>query len=223
MKKQNKPIQNLDKYEVNNPYFAEIKGYLDQRDYFKSIAATWRTLCFVLAIITLIAVSGGIWIGAKSKFVPMVFYTDSSGSMQFGGIASDNLRITNSMIANQISDYLIAARQVPIDMDIKSQYLDKVKMMSNNQVYENVVLPMITDRYVQNMGQTIKVKIRNVIPISKTAYQIDWEELKDNRLIGKFKSTISFTMNLDFSDPAVALNDPLGIVINDININQEVQ
>lgn len=223
MKKQGKSLQNLEKLDINNPYFSEIKGYLDQRDYFKSVAATWRTLCFVLALITLIAVSGGIWIGSKSKFVPMVFYTDSSGSMQFGGIASDNLRITNSMVANQISDYLIAARQVPVDMDIKSQYLDKVKMMSNNQVYENIVLPMITDRYVQNVGQTIKVKIRNVIPISKTAYEIDWEELKAGKLIGKFKSTISFTMNSDFSDPAVALNDPLGIVINDININQEVQ
>lgn len=208
---------------INNPYFNEMKGYVDQRDSLKASVNSWKTVALLTSVVSIFAVSGMIYIGAKSKFIPMVFYTDTSGAMQFGGLASDNLRITQPMIANQLAEYVISLRQIPLDLEIKTEYLNKLKMMSNSKIYSDVIYPMVKDRYVSNVDKTIKVKIRNVIPIGKSTYQIDWDETMGQRIIGKYKSSITFSMNNNFTDPAVALYDPLGIVVNDVNINQEVE
>lgn len=212
----------VDKEQQNN-YFGDMKGYIDKINSILAEKNSWKTIAFISSGISILAVSGMIYIGSASKFVPMVFYTDTSGAMQFGGIASDNLRITQPMVANQVAEYIISLRQIPMDMDVKTEYLNKLKMMTDPAVYTNIVYPMLKDRYTNNIGKSIKVRIKNVIPISNTTYQIDWVETENQQNRGIYRSTISFTMTDKFTDPAVALYDPLGLVINDININQEVE
>ena len=206
----------------SDSYYLDAKGYVDLRSSDKASTATWRIIAFVLAFITALAVSGLIFIGSQTKFIPMVFYTDSKGAMQYGGVASDHLKITQPMLANQLADYIISLRQIPQDMDLKNQYMRKIKMMSTNELFSNNIIPMIKERYTKNIGVTVKVTIRNVLPIGQNTWQLDWEEAIDTRLIGKFKGTVTFTINPSIFDPAILLYDPLGIVISDVNINQEV-
>ncbi len=207
----------------NSTMLGDMKGYIDKYNHALSTAAAWKTIAFTLAIALIMAIGGLTYIGSKSKYIPMVFYTDNSGAMQFGGVVSENLRITEPMIANQMNDYLVALRQIPKDIEIKNEYMAKVKMMSTTQVFDNIVIPMIKDRYTANIDQTIKVKVRNVLPIAKDTYQIDWDEILNQKVIGRFKGSFKFALNPDLNDPVVKLYDPLGIVVSDININQEVQ
>jgi type IV secretion system protein VirB5 len=208
--------------KADNPYFNEIKGYRDLR----ATDKVSRTIGWVFGVFGLtigaICCIGMIFIGSKSKFIPMVYIADSHGGLVYSGVATDPLKITQPMLANQLADYIVSLRQIPQDMDLKNQYMRKIKIMSAPDLFSNTIIPMVKDRYMGNVGKTVKVAIRNIIPISKNTWQLDWDEkigeLPDNR----FKGTITFTLNPNITDPAVLLYDPLGIVVNDININQEI-
>ena len=226
LKKKNKPdLSKLEHSTDENPYFNEIKGYLDIRSADRANAAMWRMIAFILSFITLLAVSGMIWLSSQSKFIPMVFYTDQNGAMGFGGIANQRLKITQPMIANQLKDYIIDLRQLPLDDDLRNQYLRQVKMMTVPDLFNNTLVPAIMERYKSNVGRSIKVNITNVYPVNKgqTTWTVEWDETVGSTTIGSFKGSISFTLDSTIVDPLILLYDPLGMVINDVNINQEVQ
>ncbi|MCC2624354.1 MAG: Conjugal transfer protein [Burkholderiales bacterium] len=205
-----------------NPYFNEIKGYMDLRTADKiSRSMGWFFGVFGLTI-ALICSCGMIYIGSKSKYIPMVYMADAHGGLTYSGVATDVLKITQPMLANQLKDYIVDLRQIPQDTELKSQYMRKVKMMSTAELFTNSIIPTVKDRYIANTGKTVKVTIKNVLPISKNTWQVDWEEQSGDLPADKFKGTITFTLNQNIEDPAVLLYDPLGIVVSDININQEV-
>ncbi|MCC2645156.1 MAG: conjugal transfer protein TrbF, partial [Burkholderiales bacterium] len=154
--------------------------------------------------------------------IPMVYMADSKGGLTYSGVVTDVLRITQPMLANQLKDYIIDLRQIPQDIELKDQYMRKVKMMSTPDLFTNSVIPMIKNRYTANEGKTLKVTIKNILPISKNTWQIDWEEQVGDMPADRFKGTVTFTLNQDIVDPAILLYDPLGIVVSDININQEI-
>lgn len=205
-----------------NPYFNEIKGYRDLRAADKiSRSMGWFFGVFGLTIAA-VCCCGMIYIGSKSKYIPMVYMANSNGGLTYSGVATDVLKITQPMLANQLKDFIIDLRQIPQDTELKNQYMHKVKMMSTSDLFTNSIIPMVKDRYIANSGKTIKVTIKNVLPISKNTWQVDWEEQNGDMPADKFKGSITFTLNQNIDDPEVLLYDPLGIVVSDININQEV-
>ncbi len=205
-----------------HPYYEEIKGYRDLRDADKiSRSMGWFFGVFGLTV-ALICVIGVIFIGSKSKFIPMVFIADSHGGLVYSGIVTDQLQNPQPYIANQLQEYIVNLRQVPQDVVLKDQYMHKVKMMSTHELFTNTVIPMITDRYMNNIGKTVKVSIRNTIQISKNTWQLDWDEKVGEMPSNRFKGAITFSLDPAITDPAILLYDPLGMVISDININQEV-
>ena len=206
----------------DNPYFNDIKGYYDVRSADKINVSMWRIFGLIGLAIGVIGVSGMIYIGSQAKFVPMIFYTDAQGGMQYGGVVTNRLKITQPMLANQLADYIVALRQVPLDVELKSQYMRKVKMMTKEALFNNGLIPVFTERYNSYLGKTLKINVRNTIPISKDTWEITWDEVSNNILIGTFKGMITFTINSTITDTAILLYDPLGIVVNDININQEI-
>lgn len=209
----------------DNPYFGDFKGYLDLRSRDRASAAMWRNISFIQSVINILLVAGLIYIASLSKYVPMVFYTDQNGAMVFGGIANQRLVITEPMIANQLADYLIALRQLPIDDDLRNEYLRKVKMMTKPSLFDNTLVPAITERYKSNVGQSIKVKVTNVYPTNtgKTTWTVEWNELLNSRVQGSYKAAITMSMDSSITDPLILLIDPLGIVVTDINISQEIK
>ena len=81
-----------------NPYFQEKKGYVDLRGNDKLDKATYKIIAMVCLGITTLAVSGMIYIGAKSKFIPMLYKESNQGGLTFVGFASDSLKLTNKSI-----------------------------------------------------------------------------------------------------------------------------
>lgn len=214
-------IEDSTKLDPNNPYHNEIKGYLDLRSYDRVTIAAQRNVILILLLIVLSTVIGLIYIGKASKFIPMVFYTDRNGAMVYGGIATEKLDVSEPMIANQLAQYIQGLREVPKDIAIRTEDVRKVKMMSDNEVYNQIATPTFELRYKED-APLVYIKIKNVFPISATAYQIDWEE-QSNGNVTRWKSSVSFTLDNEITDPKVRLYNPLGILVNGVNINQEIQ
>ncbi|MBY0244297.1 MAG: type IV secretion system protein [Sphingobacteriaceae bacterium] len=208
---------------LDHPYYHEIMGYLDLRSYDLVTIAAQRNAILLLIIVILFLVTGITWIGVKSKFIPMVFYTDRNGSMVYGGIATEKLVITEPMVEDQLVRYIEALRQVPTDLAVRTEYVRKVKMLSDSSVYHDVAVPTFEERYKEG-APNIYIKIRNILPINDTAYQIDWDEtVAGSPITISWKASISFTMNNEIDDPLIRIYNPLGIQINGLNINQEIQ
>lgn len=206
-----------------NPYFQEKKGYVDLRGNDKLDKATYKIIAMVCLGITTLAVSGMIYIGAKSKFIPMLYKESNQGGLTFVGFASDSLKLTNNMIGNQLVGYIEALRRVPQDVDLKNDYSKRVKMMTATQLFDNVLVNTLIERYTDNVGKTVMVTVKNVLPISKNTWQLDWDESTDGVVLGRYKCSITFNMQKDLIDATKLIYDPLGIVVTDVSISPELK
>ena len=206
-----------------NPYFQEKKGYVDLRGNDKLDKATYKIIAMVCLGITTLAVSGMIYIGAKSKFIPMLYKESNQGGLTFVGFASDSLKLTNNMIGNQLVGYIEALRRVPQDVDLKNDYSKRVRMMTATQLFDNVLVNTLIERYTDNVGKTVMVTVKNVLPISKNTWQLDWDESTDGVVLGRYKCSITFNMQKDLIDATKLIYDPLGIVVTDVSISPELK
>ena len=191
MAENSKRIIKSSKYN-ENPYFQEKKGYVDLRGNDKLDKATYKIIAMVCLGITTLAVSGMIYIGAKSKFIPMLYKESNQGGLTFVGFASDSLKLTNNMIGNQLVGYIEALRRVPQDVDLKNDYSKRVRMMTATQLFDNVLVNTLIERYTDNVGKTVMVTVKNVLPISKNTWQLDWDESTDGVVLGRYKCSITF-------------------------------
>ena len=149
----------------------------------------------------------------------MIYKENSQGGIMFVGYPDGPLRITSNMIGNQIAEYIIAARRIPQDMDLKTEDSKKVKSMTAQTLFSSYVQNMLISRYELYANKTLKITIRNILPTGKNTWQMDWDENSDGTFIGKYKASITFTLQNDLTDPAKLLNNPLGLVVTDLNIS----
>ena len=208
---------------MSNPYFTEKKGYVDLRANDKLDKATYKVITFISLFIAILAVCGCIYVGTKSKFIPMIYKENSQGGIMFVGYPDGPLRITSNMIGNQIAEYIIAARRIPQDMDLKTEDSKKVKSMTAQTLFSSYVQNMLISRYELYANKTLKITIRNILPTGKNTWQMDWDENSDGTFIGKYKASITFTLQNDLTDPAKLLNNPLGLVVTDLNISPYIR
>ena len=222
MAENSKRIIKSSKYN-ENPYFQEKKGYVDLRGNDKLDKATYKIIAMVCLGITTLAVSGMIYIGAKSKFIPMLYKESNQGGLTFVGFASDSLKLTNNMIGNQLVGYIEALRRVPQDVDLKNDYSKRVRRMTATQLFDNVLVNTLIERYTDNVGKTVMVTVKNVLPISKNTWQLDGDESTDGVVLGRYKCSITFNMQKDLIDATKLIYDPLGIVVTDVSISPELK
>ncbi len=206
-----------------NPYFQEKKGYVDLRGNDKLDKATYKVIAIVCLGIATIAISGMIYIGSKSKFIPMLYKESNEGGLTFVGYASDPLKLTNNMIGNQLVGYIEALRRVPQDLDLKNDYSKRVRMMTNPSLFDNILVNMLIERYTNNVGKAVMVTVKNVLPIGKNTWQLDWDESTSGVVLGRYKGSITFNMQKDLIDPTKLIYDPLGIVVTDVSISPELK
>ena len=122
----------------------------------------------------------------------MLYKESNQGGLTFVGFASDSLKLTNNMIGNQLVGYIEALRRVPQDVDLKNDYSKRVRMMTATQLFDNVLVNTLIERYTDNVGKTVMVTVKNVLPISKNTWQLDWDESTDGVVLGRYKCSITF-------------------------------
>lgn len=206
--------------KIENGYFDGRKDWNDKNAMYKANASMWRIFGLANMFVTLVAVVGMIYAAQLPDVVPYLFKEDASGGITALGIPNTIMKVDNRMLANQMASFIIALRQVPIDTELRKNYVRRVKMMSTVQLFTNVLAPMLKEEY-KNQG-SIKVDINTVIPVNKTTWEIDWTEYTNTVPIGKYKSTLTYTRDLTIKDPTLMIFNPLGLIIKDVNINQVI-
>lgn len=148
-----------------------------------------------------------------SILIAILFYTHYATSRL------DPESITKPMIANQISNYIFDLRSAPTDVTISSEYLRKIRAMSVADLWNKSVRNNMIQRYQPN-HPLISVTVNSVIQIRTDIWQVNWEELSNGHKT-KWKAMISLSVNNSIADHQMRTYNILGILVNNITINQE--
>ena len=209
--------------ELENPYLQNRKDWNEIIGKERMNTSMWRMFALLELIPMILCIAGMIYAAQLPDVIPFLFKEDASGGITALGVPSQEIKVDNRMIANQLSLFIITLRQVPISKEIRSNYVKRVKMMSTASLFTNTLAPMLTDKYLSAGAGAISVAISTVMPVGHNTWEIDWVEYKNGVSAGKFKATINYIRdNIKFKDPTVLIWNPLDIIVKDININQVI-
>lgn len=204
----------------DNPYFDNKKDFNDRVAIYKANASMWRVFGLISLLICGACIGGLIYIANQPKTVPFLFKEDGSGGITALGIPNTVMRVDNKLIANQLATFIIALRQVPVDLELRKQYVRRVKMMTTSELFNNQLVAMFKSEYKNiNSDNSIKVSINTIEPIAKNTWQIDWTQSVNSIATGKYSAIVTYERDATITDPTLMIFNPLGIIIKDININ----
>lgn len=219
--------------ENSNPY---LNGKLVWADYLGSMIGS-RNLWIVVALISLCccltSISGIIYIGSQSKFIPYIIEVDKLGQVQNMGIANQygntmqNPKIINLMLNDIIIDY----RTVSVDNELTTQRLTRLyaKLQDNAPAKSKIseyLASEINNPYLRNSKESVSVIVRSILKTTQTTYTIEWTEYVRNlsgQVISESNWKGIFTIQfLDVSNKGFdeLLNNPVGLYLQDFDIQR---
>ncbi len=209
--------------KIENRYLDNQNDWNEINGLYKANAVMWRTIAFISNFITVLAVCGMIYAASLPDIVPVVYREDASGGLTLVGIPNKALKADNGMISNQLRGYIQALREVPLSNALRQRNVHTVKLMTLNTLFSAQIAPMMRDEYA-NIGMSEQlILIRSAMPISKNIWQVEWDETKDGKKVGRYKANIEFTtLQGNFKDPDERMYNPLGIRITDFNLSSVV-
>ncbi len=205
-----------------NPYLDNQRGYLDRLNEERANTATWKHIAWFSSSITLVAVCGAIYLGSLPDIVPFLFKEDGSGGITALGLANQEMQVNQPMIASQVRSFVIALEQVPASKDLKAENVAKVMNMTTENSFATNFAPMLRDRYKTVGAGEVLVQIKNVLPIQKNSWTVDWVETQGGQKIGTFKGTLTIEkLKPDYKQTTEQmLYNPLRLIVTDFTANQ---
>lgn len=187
-------------------------------------AANWRTFAFISLFIASIAVSGAIYIGAQSKYVPMLVEVDKLGrTLAVRALTGDDA-VTDSkrLVYRELFDLVENLRTVTTDIAANKTNLNRgfSRLTGAAAEYVRTELRKAPPNEV-GASKTVQVDVKTALRISDNTWQVEWEEhsfdLK-GAVIGveNWKATIGFKLTPMETEEAIRKN-PIGFIVPELN------
>lgn len=199
-----------------NPYVAARREWNERYgDHIKS-AHNWKMATFAISVVAAIAVSGLVFIGAKSKFLPYVIEVDGEGRIKSSGVPEQGF-ISEKIIRAQLADWISDQRGVTSDRIVQDKNIKKVyALLAKGHPATQAVSQYYTDGgspFERMKSETVSVTIETLLPQSKDSWHAEWTEEVRN-LMGVVTSSHRMkgilTLQMAGADP---VKNPLGIFI----------
>lgn len=205
-----------------NPYLDNQSGYSDRLNEERANTATWKHIAWFSNAITLVAVCGAIYLGSLPDIVPFMFKEDGSGGITALGLANQEMQVNQPMIASQVRNFVISLEQVPASKDLRAENVAKVMNMTTENSFATNFAPMLRERYKTVGNGEVLVQIKNVLPIQKNSWTVDWVETQGGQKIGTFKGTLTIEkLKPDYKQTTEQmLYNPLRLIVTDFTANQ---
>ena len=174
-----------------------------------------------------------IYVGSQSKYVPYVIEVDKLGEAVAVGPAQPAAPADQRVVRASLASFISSARLVTPDLDVQRRAVFTVYAMLKTKdpatVKMNEHLNGSEETSVFNRSKkvTVSTDIETVLPISSTAWQVEWQETtrdRDGSMIGRpipmravLEVYTSPTLQARESD---IQRNPLGIYVRDFNWQQ---
>ncbi len=207
-----------------NPYLDNQRGYLDRLNEERANTATWKHIAWISNIITALAVAGSIYLATLPDIKPFIFKEDGSGGITALGIASQELKPTQPMIAASVRGFVIALEQVPASKELRAQNVSRVLNMTTDIGFTNLFAPMLKEKYKAVGTGEVIVQVTNVLPIQKNSWQIDWTETQKGVAPRSFKGSLTLDrLKPDYKQTTEQIfYNPLRLIVTDFTFNENI-
>ncbi len=216
----------------------EDSSYLDARrkwnerygEYVAS-AKTWKTVAFISLFIVLLSTGGTIYLALQKRVIPYYVEHDSKGKiLKVQRAASPGPETMQRITTSQLADFVGKVRNVVIDAKMQRQnILDAYVFLQRNTPAYTKVSQFFRDNhpFERAKKETVFAEITNILPLKDNAYEIEWNETVMNRKNGQTKTKfsyklIAYTTLSPPTDGKSIINNPIGLVINDLNWSKEL-
>lgn len=196
-------------------------------DTFLRLAAqvkNWRRIAFASLVVTALAVIGVIYIGSKSKFVPMMVEVDKLGRTLAVRALTGNDAVTDSsrLVYREMFDLIDNLRSVTTDRQANDDRLANgyARLSGAGRVYVRAELKKAPANDV-GATKTVQVKVKTALKLAGRSWQIEWEELSFN-LAGEalgvelWRATLQYELLPSGEEESIRKN-PIGFTVPEIS------
>ena len=209
---------------VDTPWLRAGMAYEDTFLRLAAQVANWRMFAFFSLFIAVMAVGGVIYIGSKSKFIPVLVEVDKLGRTLVVRELSGEDAITDSKrhVYREMFELIEHLRTVTTDVAANNSNLEKgfSRLTGAATGYVRTELRKAPPNEV-GATKTVQVQVKTVLRISDNTQQVEWEEHSINFKgeetgVEKWKATVVYKLAPPEAEEGIRIN-PIGFFVTDLN------
>jgi len=177
-----------------NPYVDARRQWNSQIDRAFGNQHVWQLVAIASLLVALVAVSGVVYIGSQSKYVPYVIEVDKLGDAVAVGPAQLAGRADPRVVRASLASFISSARLVTPDLDLQRKAIFSAyallhsKDPATQKMTEFLGDESVTSPFKRATKETVNCDGFTVLPITDNAWQVEWQETtrdRDGGLVGK--------------------------------------
>lgn len=186
--------------------------------------ANWRLFAFFCLFIAAVSVAGLIYIGSKSKFVPLLVEVDKLGQTLAVRALTGDDAVTDSrrLVYREMFDLIENLRTVTTDRLANNERLSKgfSRLSGASYGYVRAELKKAPPNEV-GTTKSIQVKVKTALKLAGKSWQIEWEEasfsLTGEALgIETWRATLQYELTPSGDEKSIRIN-PIGFTVSDLS------
>lgn len=217
----------------NNKEKKNIISQIFSKGYFKTLeilkfSFIMNIFQFIIIVVLVIALNN---ISMRHINTPFIVMADKNTNEIFNTLAiNDNnnkSEVIEKEIERKLQDIIIITRSIPTDKEFYQKNINRVQPFftseAGEQLKESLRENQVTEKL--NNRESVTVDIDNVIRLerNKRKYQVIWTEkymkMTGDIVIKKYVAVIDVIL-VDVKSNEMKKNNPLGVMIKDINISE---
>lgn len=212
-----------------NVYLQARREWNERYGSYISRERAWRLTAILSLCVTLIAVTGAVYLGSQNHLVPYVVAVDKLGSAVAVRRADAATAPDERVIRAQLARWIENVRSVYTDAGAERSILNEAYAMVNQH---GPAYNALNEYFKANQpferakDQTVGVEVESVLPISGNTWRVEWIEktrTRDGNLISTLpqQASVSISVNPPKDEATILLN-PMGIYIDSFNWSQRL-
>jgi type IV secretion system protein VirB5 len=207
------------------PWMGGMYAHFSTYMHLSGQVANWRLFAFGCLAVAAIAMGGVVYIGAQSKFVPLLVEVDKLGRTVAVRALTGTDAITDSsrIVYAELFELIENLRTVTTDREANNRNLNRGFSRLTGAA-ANYVRTELRKAPPNEVGatKTVQVKVKTALRLSEKSWQVEWEEisydLKGDQMgyPEKWKATLQYELSPGGEEESIRKN-PIGFVVPELN------
>lgn len=216
-----------------NPYLNARRAWNDHVAGIAASRQTWQFVAMSCLLIALSAIGGIVYIGSQSKFVPYIVEVDKLGEAVGVHPAEVAQPVPSRVVQAYVAEFINDARMVTPDVSLQREaILDVYSMLRSGDPASQEMGAWLRSTagnpFKRAANEMVTTKIRSVLPVSTSSWQVDWIETTSTRK-GVVESSVHMRaiVTVKIVPPAAGASEeevsknPLGIYVTNFTWTKE--
>jgi type IV secretory pathway TrbF-like protein len=206
------------KKKVDNVFLKHIEEdhWHDIRVYHIENEIIWRNAAIIMLFMLVSVVIIAMYFVNEDKHKTIVYEKDDRGNLTLLGIANKTFNVDNKIIAQQLASFIVALREVPLDINIRRRNIKLVHSFVDAKLI-SAINKMIIEQYNKVKDDILYIELLSIKPLAgNNSWVISWKEITNKNEISYWSTTVTFN-RFDAVDKNIQLFNPIGLIIKYIN------